>query len=214
MTSSNAPYNRNTNCTDADSTWYDNSVWVGIDGLVDGTVEQTGTSTDCFYGQVSYYAWYEFYPAGSEPVTITVNGGDSITASVTCVAATVDSVSGANCTTTITDNTNHESYTSPLTFVQGALLNSAEWIQESAYYDGFLALTSVNTLTFTNAQATIGGHTLGISGWGSQVYWLVMVDYNFPYAPVYHQSFYVKAEPSALSRNGESFTSTWISSGP
>lgn len=210
ITSPTTPYNHNTNCTDSENTWYDNSVWVGIDGLVDQTVEQTGTSSDCFYGQVGYYAWYEFYPAPSYSVSITVNPGDTITASVSCTATT----GGANCVTTITDVTDHESYTSPMTLVSGALLNSAEWIQESAYYEGFLALTPVTTLTFSNAFATINGHTLPISGWGSEVYWLVMVDYNFPYGGVSHQSFYIKAQPSALSRFGSSFTSTWISSGP
>jgi hypothetical protein len=93
-------------------------------------------------------------------------------------------------------------------------MDSAEWIQESAYYYGFLALTPVTRLTFSNAVATINGVTLPISGWGSEVYWLVMVTFNFPYGGVSHQSFYVKAQPSALSFRGNSFTSTWISSGP
>ncbi len=214
MTGVNEPYNRNVNCSDSDNTWYDSSVWVGIDGLVDSTVEQTGTSSDCFYGQTTYYAWYEFYPSASESVPITVNAGDSIAASVTCSAGAQSGVAGAYCTTTITDNTDHQSYTSPSTFVPGALLNSAEWIQESAYYNGFLALTDVNTLTFTNTYATINHVTGSISSFGTHVYWLVMVDYNFPYGAVDHESFYVKAEPSALNYAGNSFTSTWVSNGP
>ena len=204
------PYNRNTNCTDAENTWYDNSVWVGIDGLISPTVEQTGTSSDCFYGTLSYYAWYEFYPAGSLPVTITVNPGDTITASVSCTATS----GGANCMTTITDVTGHQSFTSPSTFVPGALLDSAEWIQESAYYEGFLALSPVTPVTFHDAIATINGQTHPIGQWGSQVYWLVMVTYNFPYAPLNHQSFNVKAKPSALYFGGNSFSSTFVSSGP
>jgi hypothetical protein len=66
-------------CSDGENTWYDNSVWIGIDGLFSTTVEQTGTSSDCFYGQTSYYAWYEFYPAASVSInTITVNAGDKM----------------------------------------------------------------------------------------------------------------------------------------
>ncbi len=195
-------------CSDQENTWYDAATWIGIDGLFSNTVEQTGTSSDCFYGQTSYYAWYEFYPAASSPVDITVNPGDSITASVTCTVAS----GGANCITTISDLSNGQSFTSPLTFVPGALLDSAEWIEESAYYNGFLALTPVTPATFTNAAATIGGSTKQLSNWGSQVYWLVMVTYDFPYVPTYQQSSMVKAEPSLV--RGGSFTSTWYSSGP
>src|SRR5438445_5364642 len=38
------------------------SFWVGIDGFSTGTVEQTGTDSDCQNGVPTYYAWYEFYP--------------------------------------------------------------------------------------------------------------------------------------------------------
>lgn len=196
-------------CSDAENTWYDNSVWVGIDGLFSPTVEQTGTSSDCFYGQTSYYAWYEFYPVGSIQINLTVNADDIMTASVSCSAVS----GGASCSTTIQDVTGHWSYTSPTTFVPGAQTDSAEWIQESAYYDGFLALTPVTTLHFTNTVATIGGVSKPISGWGANVYWLVMVTYDFPYVPVYQQSSMVKAEPSALTRSG-GFDSTFVSSGP
>jgi hypothetical protein len=41
------------------------SFWVGIDGWTSSTVEQTGTDSDCNGSRASYYAWYEFYPAGS-----------------------------------------------------------------------------------------------------------------------------------------------------
>jgi hypothetical protein len=110
---------------------------------------------------------------------------------VTCAPTT----GGANCGTTITDVTSKQSYTAPTTFVPGALLQSAEWIQESAYYYGFLALTRVTTLTFTSASATISGVTKPIGGWGTEVYWLVMVTFNFPYVPLSQQSSMVKAEP-------------------
>src|SRR5438105_3519625 len=38
------------------------SFWVGIDGFNSGSVEQTGTDSDCRNGVPTYYAWTEFYP--------------------------------------------------------------------------------------------------------------------------------------------------------
>lgn len=197
-----------TSCPDAQSTWDDNSVWIGIDGFNDSTVEQTGTSSDCFYGQTAYYAWYEFYPAASVSLPYTVNPGDQMTASVSYVGT-----SGGQPTfqTTISDFTQHWSYTSPVTAVPGALRTSAEWIDESAYYYGFLGLTRTVQIPFIGASATIDGVTHSLAGWGSNVDWLVMVDYNFPYDPVQQ---YVKGEPGAISFLGTGFEVTWYTYGP
>ena len=41
--------------------------WVGIDGWTSNTVEQTGTGFRLQRRQPSYYAWYEFFPAGAFP---------------------------------------------------------------------------------------------------------------------------------------------------
>jgi hypothetical protein len=190
------------------------SDWVGIDGFVSQTVEQTGTSSDCYYGQAYYYAWYEFYPANSVTISsITVHPGNVMTASVT--------YSGGLFTTTITDTSTHQSYTSPATAVPGAETDSAEWIAESAYFDGFLALTQTAPVQFTDASATIGGVTHSISGWGSNAYWLLMVDYNFGFnqetgvaTPSTETLAYAKADTSALNRGGDGFSVNWLSSGP
>lgn len=197
-------------CPDAQKTWDDNSVWVGIDGFSDSTVEQTGTSSDCFYGQVSYYPWYEFYPAGSEafPSADVVNAGDLMIGSVNYVGA---SAGGPVFTTTLTDVTQHWSFTSPATAVPGAEMNSAEWIDESAYYDGFLGLTQVNSVSFGDASATINGHTHFVGDWGSNVQWLTMVDYAW--SPGTGLT-YVKAYPSAFNGQGSGFSVTWVSNGP
>jgi len=199
-----------TTCPDAQMTWDSNSVWIGIDGAFTSTVEQTGTSSDCFYGMTSYYAWYEFYPAGSVVVPITVSPGDQMTASV---IYTGNNVAGnPTFKTTITDVTTGNSVTSPKTAVPGALRESAEWIDESPYYYGFLGLTHVTPVKFSAATATIGGVTHPIGGWpATNVYWFVMVDYNFPYASTIT---YVKAEPGALNSAGNVFSVTWVSDGP
>jgi hypothetical protein len=201
-------------CPDSEKTWYDASVWVGIDGFVSQTVEQTGTSSDCYYGQVYYYAWYEFYPANSVTITsINIHPGDTITAEV--------SYSNGLFTTKIEDMNTRQSYTSPPTAVPGAETDSAEWIVESAYYNGILALTPISQTSFTAATATIGGVTHTISGWGSDAYWLLMVDYNWGVngetgvaTPSTQTLAYAKAVPSALGRYDGGFSVTWLSAGP
>jgi hypothetical protein len=213
-----------TTCPDVQRTWDSNSIWIGIDGFTNGYVEQTGTSSDCFYGQPSYYAWYELYPAGSVPIPYTVNPGDVMTAEVSYVPST------GLFTTTITDVTGHWTFTSsPSTnCVSGtwptgvcAPADSAEWIDESPYYLGFLGLTPVPQITMSSASATINGVTRPISGWGSNVNWLLMVDYNWgPVSLGYggETLFYTKAVPLSLETTrfstGSTFGTIWISSGP
>jgi len=197
-------------CPDSQKTWDSNAVWIGIDGLETPTVEQTGTSSDCFYGQTSYYAWYEFYPSPSVALTMTINPGDQMSASVSYVGLNATGV--PTFTTTITDVTTSATYTSAVTPVPGALRESAEWVDESPYYDGFLGLTHVTQVKFTGATATINGATRTMIGWGAyDLYWLVMVDYNFPYDATIS---YVKAEPVSLNKGGNAFNVDWLSSGP
>lgn len=199
-------------CLDTQVTWFDASFWVGIDGFSSNTVEQTGTSSDCFYGQVSYYAWYEFYPAGSVTIqSLTLNPGDRITAEV--------KYSNGVFTTTITDLTTKQTFTSPATAVPGAEENSGEWIAESALASqGILALTDFISVTFTNDYATVGTHS-GISqpitAFGSNLQWIEMINYNWPTIPG------VKGSPSALTLGlpcqkvcQKSFNVNWVSSGP
>src|ERR1700736_3194779 len=59
------------------------SFWVGLDGYSSGSVEQTGSDTDCSGGRAVYYAWYEMYPNPSFSYTNTVRPGDHFNASVT-----------------------------------------------------------------------------------------------------------------------------------
>jgi hypothetical protein len=69
-------------CTGVKETQYA-SFWVGIDGYSSNSVEQIGTDSDCDGSTPSYYAWYEFYPAGSFNIdSVPVNPGNVISASV------------------------------------------------------------------------------------------------------------------------------------
>ncbi len=59
------------------------SLWAGLDGYGSSTVEQTGTEAVCSGGAVSYYGWYEMYPAAPVAYGDAVSPGDRMTASVT-----------------------------------------------------------------------------------------------------------------------------------
>ena len=203
-------------CPDVAKTYDSNAVWVGIDGFTNAYVEQTGTSSDCYYGSASYYAWYEFYPAPSV-VLMTVHPGDVITAEV--------SYSAGAFTTTIKDVTTGTSGTSgPVTLTYTPPMASAEFIDESPsyMYNSFLGLTPVSPVTFAFATATIGGVTNSLAGWGSaypaDVYWLVSVDLDWPgtngfgVQGILPSSAYVKADTGAYA--GGTFRVTWSSAGP
>lgn len=139
----------------------DVSVWVGIDGYSSGTVEQTGVSGSCSLttGAASYYAWWEMYPRSSSTIrTMTVNPGDSITASVVYNG-------GGSFTLSITDNTNGQSFTTtvhaPANGPNAAQRSSAEWVVERAatIYQGYLTILPLATFastTFSDATFTLG----------------------------------------------------------
>ncbi|MCI4373013.1 MAG: G1 family endopeptidase [Thermoplasmata archaeon] len=198
-----------TTCPDAQTTWDSNSVWIGLDGFNTGTVEQTGTSSDCFYGTAQYYAWYEFYPSGSV-LAFPVKAGDAIKATVTYTGTTAGV---PQFKTTVTDTTSTATKTSPTTGVTGALRESAEWIDESPYYNGFLGLTQVGQIKFTSATAVNNSVTGSISHWGStNVYWLLSIDFNYVLTGA--SLSWAKAEPAATTSSGKDFTVAWISEGP
>jgi hypothetical protein len=188
--------------------------WTGIDGLTDGTVEQTGTTAQCSNGAVSYYAWYEFYPSGSVEITsMKIQPGNVISATVKY------STSTSKFTTTIKDVTTGRSFSESAT-VSGALRSSAEWIVEvpeactSLISCSLLSLPDFQTASFgrdftsvsSTNTATVSGSNKEISQFGSMVDSLTMVT-----EPV---GLTVMAHPSSLSTDGTSFSVTWQNSGP
>jgi Peptidase A4 family len=97
--------------------------WVGIDGYGNKTVEQTGTSSGCNGTSPVYYAWYEFYPAGSVVITsMPIHAGDVMGASVT--------YSNGEFTVGIHNHTTGAEF-SKTAKVSGAKRTSAEWIAEA-----------------------------------------------------------------------------------
>ena len=118
--------------------------WVGLDGANDGTVEQTGTDSDCSGGSPDYYGWYEMYPADPVYFTNPVSPGDSMSASVT--------VSGTSYTLTLTDSTQGWTQTENET---GSFANSsAEVITEApSSAQGPLPLADFGTINYAGASA-------------------------------------------------------------
>jgi hypothetical protein len=177
------------------------SFWVGIDGYSSNTVEQIGTSVACyslFYsGYVSYYAWYELYPAGENVLSLTISPGDKISAQVNYSSATGAFV------LSLTDHTTGVSSSTS----SGALSvnrSSAEWIAEApSSSSGILPLVDFGKVLFTGASATIGGHTGSIASASSAR--ITMVNQ----AGTAH-----KATTGKLLTSGTSFRVTWASYGP
>jgi hypothetical protein len=190
------------NCTKTPNTYA--AFWVGIDGYSSSTVEQTGTDSDCDRKNPSYYAWYEFYPAGSVLISsVAVAPGDQMSARVT--------YNGTEFTIKITNETTGKSF-SKSSRVSGAQRSSAEWIAEApccTNSGGILPLADFGTVLLgddytgiagTNdaADSSVSGQ---ISDFGSAVNSITMVSAGGA----------TEAVPSALTSDGTSFSVVWKS---
>jgi len=182
------------------------SFWVGIDGYNSGTVEQTGTDSDCQNSVPTYYAWYEFYPHPSFIFSgLTIHPGDKISAEA--------HFSGRSFIVTITDTTTGQS-ASKSARVNSAQRSSAEWIAEAPSSSGGVlpladfgtaSLGTDNTGIASTCYATISGTTGPIGSFNTaNIHQITMVTSGGA----------TKASPSALSSDGTSFTVKWVSSGP
>jgi hypothetical protein len=172
--------------------------WVGIDGDINGTVEQIGTDSDWSKGAPQYYAWFEMYPDRAYLVSgFPVNAGDDITASV-------EYTGGTSFRLTITNNSTVPSptvFTTTQTSTK-ALRSSAEWVCEAPGTGHALPLADFGTTCFTCCSATLNGITGPIDNDGNWDYEKIrMVGKTF-----------VKATPSDLTSDGSggsNFSVTW-----
>jgi hypothetical protein len=135
-------------CAGADA---DSSVWVGIDGMSNNTVEKIGTEQSCRSGQAVYTAWWETYPAPKVPISMTVKPGHSVRGEVRYVGNSRFELALTNLTT---GQSFHTTQAAP-----GAARATAEWIVEAPYKGGVLPLANFGTVSFRNARATINGQT-------------------------------------------------------
>jgi Peptidase A4 family len=172
------------------------AIWVGIDGYISDSVEQSGTLGYCLGNRSAYYAWFEFYPNPMMEITsVPVNPGNSMTATVTY---------GANgrFTLTITNNSTGRSYTASEA-VNGAARSSAEWIVEApccTNNGGILPLADFGTATFTNASAAESGTSGTIASFGSNAVEVNKLGSN---------SSPQLSNCSLLNNAGNSFSCTW-----
>ncbi|OJJ75344.1 hypothetical protein ASPBRDRAFT_119387 [Aspergillus brasiliensis CBS 101740] len=138
------------------------SAWVGIDGdTCETAILQTGVDFCYEGGETSYEAWYEWYPDYAYNFdSLTISEGDSI-------KVTVEATSKSSGSATVENLTTGQSVTHTFSGnVEGDLCETnAEWIVEDFESgDSLVAFADFGTVTFTNAEATSGGSTVGPSG--------------------------------------------------
>ncbi|HKB95093.1 MAG TPA: G1 family glutamic endopeptidase [Gaiellaceae bacterium] len=201
-----------TTFTDVKGTWVQPAVtcpagaatysafWVGLGGFTGGSggLEQIGTESDCRFGRPAYSAWYEFLPAPSSPIDMTISAGDTMAAEV--------SLDGAVITLTLTDVTTGETFS---TQAAPDLLDvsSAEWIAEAPSQCGrtgcvSLPLANFGTAQFSGSSTTSDGHTGTIS------------DAAWTATGIQLNGVFSSATPTDLSTDGTSFSVAWVGPPP
>lgn len=172
------------------------SFWVGLDGWVTDTVEQTGTDSDCDGETPHYYAWYEFFPNGGVTIfSVPVSPGDQMSAEVI--------YDGSEFQVSITNETTGNSYRKSATVVFAQRV-SAEWIAEMNGY----RLSDFDTVSFGEDYTDVKGSNFAadastsgpITAFGNRVWESVMASGHA-----------VEAVPSPLTADGTSFTVAWKS---
>ncbi len=145
----------------------DSSDWIGIGGgcadagctVGDETLIQIGTEQDVSAtGQASYSAWWELVPAPSISISMTVNPGDHMHASVAELVPNSDVW-----TITLQDVTRNESFTQTVPYPSTHL--TAEWIEETPLLigtdAGFASLPHLTSPAFD--LATVNGQPANLN---------------------------------------------------
>lgn len=172
-------------CAPGESSW--SSPWVGIDGDNSSTVEQIGTDSDCVRGTPRYYAWYEMYPKGLVTVAMAVHPGDSFTGEVSYTPS-------GTFVLKLVDNTTHAPTFTTTQGSKKAQRTSVEWIMEGPSSG---LLSDFGLVSFTGAEATIGGQTGSLGSFGSADPITMVTNRETP-----------RAVPSTVSA-GTAFGVTW-----
>jgi len=141
---------------------YAASAWVGIDGYTyQHAILQTGIDFTISDGEVSFDAWYEWYPDYAYDFNLEVNAGDTISVSVTASSLSAG-------TAVITNESTGESVSKSLTAPSSSSHlagENAEWIVEDFEEGGSLVnLANFGTVTFTGATAQTAETTENASG--------------------------------------------------
>ncbi|QSZ33676.1 hypothetical protein DSL72_005247 [Monilinia vaccinii-corymbosi] len=137
------------------------SSWIGLDGYNCANLWQAGVDATISKstGEIEYYAWHEWYPAGTVPIDLgPLTAHDIIFINLT--------TSGPNKGTIFMENkTTGRSFTKTIVSEDTLCGVTAEWIVEdffTSYPD--LGLASFGNVTFSNAFATTKHGKFGPSG--------------------------------------------------
>jgi hypothetical protein len=126
--------------------------WVGIGGINSNDLIQAGTQAVETGNNIVYEAWVETLPNPSQPLSLTVKPGDSVTVSITQESTGIWLVKFTDNTTGI-NNSETIDYSSSL--------SSAEWIEERPEINNFLpTLDNFNSIDFTGATAIENGSSI------------------------------------------------------
>jgi hypothetical protein len=166
------------------------ATWVGIGGATTTDLVQAGTEATVDNGVVTYAAWVETLPQPSQPVSLAINAGDTVTVSLTQQIAGVWNITIRNATT-------GGVYDGTVTYASST--SSAEWIQEAptAGKGGVVLLDRFGTVRFTNASTVKDGKTVTPAMAGATA--VTMVN---------NKTGVTLATPSALGADGASFSVT------
>ena len=165
------------------------ATWVGIGGANTTDLIQAGTeATVNGDGTVTYDAWTETLPQSTRTVALAVNGGDTVSVTITEQSSGVWLVDMKNVTTgkTVTTTLRYDSSKS-----------SAEWIQEAPSVGrGIAPLDSFGSVKFSGASTVVDGRHQTLSGANARA--VTMADgANQPLAI-----------PSGVGSDGSSFSVT------
>ncbi|KAK8132338.1 aspergillopepsin [Apiospora kogelbergensis] len=137
------------------------SAWVGIDGdTCSSSILQTGVDFTYQNGQVSFDAWYEWFPDYAYNFdAISIQAGDTVTMTVTASSKTGG-------TAVIHNQSTGQTVTHSFSAQSAALCETnAEWIVEDFESNGALVpFANFGTVTFTGASATTNSGKVGVNG--------------------------------------------------
>lgn len=120
------------------------SAWIGIDGLQNSSLIQTGTGHDFVNGKPQYYAWWEILPAAATIIAKPVRPGDRMKAVILKRTSNKWLISLQNLTQNWTFRS-FKRYTGPQA--------SAEWIVEAPQVGGYnTRLARLTPVTFTRCR--------------------------------------------------------------
>ena len=167
-------------------------IWVGIDGVFNQSVEQTGIAAECRGGSPAYYGWFQTVPemATAQRLDLAVQAGDAI-------AAEVAAGGDAQFTLTLRNLTSGAAATT--TVAASGRRDSAEWVVEVPN-DQPTLLAKFSPVVFSDAAVSLNGRTGAIAALGWATATMSIVDQNDQ----------PRARPSPLTGRGTGFRVTWL----